>query len=264
MNPTTTDPSPRTSCDPGLDAEVEALTEMLSACTDDAEAERIRRRLVLACLPVADAVSHRYRGRGVDSEDLEQVARTALVASAARFDPSRGHGFIAFVVPSVVGELKRYFRDHTWTVRPPRRLQELRLETSVAEEELRHRLGREPRVDELAASLRVGSEEVHEVRRSALGYRGVSIDAPVTTEGTLAEHLADPEDQVDRVDTHWTLVDALAGLTERERLLLHLRFVDELTQREVGDVIGVSQMQVSRLLSSILAKLREHVLAQAA
>lgn len=245
------------------EVEVHLLVERLAAADCPEEEVRIRRDLVLSCMGVADAVAHRFRDRGVDVEDLEQVARTALVSASSRYDPAVGSGFLAFAVPSIAGELKRYFRDHTWSVRPPRRLQELRLEAGAVQDELRQDLGREPTAEELAEALGVSTDEVHELRRSSAGYRSASLDHPVVGGGTLGDHLPAAGDPSADVDTHLALVAALGDLTERENRLLHLRFVEELTQREIGEHLGVSQMQVSRLLTGVLARLRPQVLAEA-
>ena len=245
------------------EVEVHRLVDRLAASEDAEEQLRLRGEIVVACIGVADAVAHRFRDRGVDVEDLEQVARTALVSVSSRYDPAVGSGFLAFAVPSIAGELKRYFRDHTWSVRPPRRLQELRLEAGAVQDDLRQELGREPSREELGEALGVTADEVHELRRSSAGYRCTSLDHPALGGGTLGDHLAAPGDSNADVDTHLALVAALADLTERESRLLHLRFVDELTQREIGEHLGVSQMQVSRLLAGVLARLRPHVLPEA-
>ncbi|MFW5471306.1 sigma-70 family RNA polymerase sigma factor [Knoellia sp. CPCC 206435] len=245
------------------DDEVASLTQRLAAADAD-ETEHLRHEIVEACLPVADGIAHRFRGRGVEDDDLEQVARTALVAAVTRFDPSLGHPFVPYAVLSVEGELKRFFRDHTWAVRPPRRLQELRLEARVTEESLRHELAREPTVDELAEVLGADPGDVRTACRSSCGYHAVSLDAPSPTGTTLAERVVVLDDPAEQVITHQALVSAMGELTSRERQLLHLRFVEELPQREIGDVLGVSQMQVSRLLSAALKRLRAQLLAAAA
>lgn len=245
------------------DDAVRDLIERLATCEDPSEDLRIRHELVLRSMRLADAVAHRYRDRGVDIEDLEQVARAALVSASLRYDPMVGRGFLAYAVPSISGEVKRYFRDHTWAVRPPRRLQELRLEMTSTEERLRHDLARQPTEGELAEALGVSVASVREVRQSSSGYRASSLDFPSVLGGTLGDHVAADGDDTDRIDVHWALREAMDELTERERLILHLRFDEELTQREIGEVIGVSQMQVSRLLGGVLVRLRSRVLAEA-
>lgn len=248
---------------PCRDDEVARLTQRL-ATAEPAETLRLRHEIVESCLPVADGIAHRFRGRGVEDDDLEQVARTALVAAVTRFDASLGHPFVPYAVLSVEGELKRFFRDHTWAVRPPRRLQELRLEARATEENLRHELARDPTVAELAEVLRADPADVRTACRSSCGYHAVSLDAPSPSGTTLAERVAILDDPAERIVNHRALVGAMSDLTSRERQLLHLRFVDELPQREIGEVLGVSQMQVSRLLSAVLKRLRTELLAAAA
>lgn len=248
---------------PTRDAEIASLTKRL-ATADATETASLRHAIVEACLPIADGIAHRFRGRGVEDDDLEQVARTALVAAVTRFDASLGHPFVPYAVLSVEGELKRFFRDHTWAVRPPRRLQELRLEARATEESLRHRLAREPSVSELADALEADENDVRTACRSSCGYHAVSLDAPSPSGTTLAERVVVVDDPAEQIVTHWALAGAVSDLTPRERQLLHLRFVEELPQREIGDVLGVSQMQVSRLLSAVLKRLRTSLLSAAA
>lgn len=245
------------------DAEIASLVEGLATADAD-ETALLRHQIVEACLTVADGIAHRFRGRGVEDDDLEQVARTALVAAVTRFDASLGHPFVPYAVLSIEGELKRFFRDHTWAVRPPRRLQELRLEARATEEALRHQLAREPSVHELAEVLGADPGDVRAACRSSCGYHAVSLDAPSPTGATLAERVVVVDDPAEQVVTHRALAGAVSGLTPRERQLLYLRFVEELPQREIGDVLGVSQMQVSRLLSAVLKRLRTQLLAAAA
>ncbi|KGN39654.1 sigma-70 family RNA polymerase sigma factor [Knoellia aerolata] len=245
------------------DSEITTLVERLTTSTAH-ESRALRNRLAEACLPVADGIARRFRGRGVEDDDLEQVARTALVAAVARFDPALGRTLIPYVVLSIEGELKRYFRDHTWAVRPPRRLQELRLEVRSAEEALRHRLLREPSLDELAVALKADVVDVRTACRSSCGYRAASLDAPSPQGRTLADHVVVLDDPAERIVMRQALMQAVGVLSDRERLLLHLRFVEELPQREIGEVLGVSQMQVSRLLSASVKRLRAHLQPAAA
>lgn len=242
---------------------LDVLSRRLATASGPEEDHELREQLVLAALGLADAVARRYRDRGVELQDLEQVARLALVAATRRYDPTTGHGFAAFAVPSVSGEVKRYFRDHTWTVRPPRRLQELHLELVGAEERLRQELGAEPSPADVAEALGITREELREVRRSGSAYRAGSLDAPTPSGRTLGEQVADVADACAVVDTRHALRAALVRLSPRERRLVHLRFDRELTQREIGRELGVSQMQVSRLLTALVARLRRDVLLEA-
>ncbi|MGL5853491.1 MAG: sigma-70 family RNA polymerase sigma factor [Phycicoccus sp.] len=244
----------------GVDARIAAIVEQLEACHDVTDAERLRDRLVVVSMEIADAVALRYRGRGVEVDDLLQVARTALVKAARRYRPGAGSGFAAFAVPTISGEVKRHFRDYAWSVRPPRRLQELRWALSREEEQLRHVLGHEPTDDDLALALDVTADEIAEARACGAAFHSVSLDAPTPTGTTVGDAVAD-DSALDHfgVETHESLRAALTSLTDRERLILRLRFVEERTQSEIGEAIGVSQMQVSRLLGGLLGKLRTHL-----
>ena len=218
--------------------------------------------LVLLNLGLADGIANRYLGRGIDRDDLVQVARLGLVKAVRRFRPGLGQSFAGFAAPTISGEIKRHFRDTGWMVRPPRRLQELGVRIRDAEKDLEQRLHRRPLTDELAAFLDVEEEQVRAAREAASSFHALSLDLPAgpgqaPTEMTL-EEADDPFAAID--DAEW-LRDALAELTERERLVLRLRFVDVLTQSEIAEQIGVSQMQVSRILRATLSRLRARLVA---
>ncbi|WP_404348392.1 sigma-70 family RNA polymerase sigma factor [Phycicoccus jejuensis] len=238
------------------DQVVEGLLDRVSVTTDPAEQRRLRAQVVEEMLSLADGLAHRYSGRGIERDDLEQVARTALVAAVDRYHPDSGAGFVAFAVPTIAGELKRHFRDCGWVVRPPRRVQELRAEVVVAEESLRHRLGREATVAEVADLMECEPADVESARLCGSGFRPASLDAPVLAGGTEGDRLADVGDFYHRFELHTDLRLALDSLGERDRRVVRLRFVEELTQSEIGSMLGVSQMQVSRILSRILRQLR--------
>lgn len=238
------------------DEGIDDLVARRAGCRDDAERRRLEQDVIVRGIAVADGVARRYSRRGVDPEDLEQVARAALVTALHRYDPAVGSGFLTYAFPTIYGELKKYFRDHAWAIRPPRRLQELRLDLVRTEDRLRHELRREPTTVEVADELGVTVAVVGEVRCLSSAYRASSLDSPGPTGGVLGETLAVAEDATAGVDDHWTLAGAVQDLTGRERLLLRLRFEEELTQREIGAALGVSQVQVSRLLSTTLARLR--------
>jgi RNA polymerase sigma-B factor len=213
--------------------------------------------LVLLNLGLADGIAGRYLGRGIDRDDLVQVARLGLVKAVRRFRPGLGQSFAGFAAPTISGEIKRHFRDTGWMVRPPRRLQELGVRMRDAEKDLEQNLHRRPRSDELAAVLDVDEEQVRAAREAASSFHALSLDVPAgpgqaPTEMTL-EEVDDPFAAID--DSAW-LRDALAELTDRERLVLRLRFVDLLTQSDIAEQIGVSQMQVSRILRATLSRLR--------
>jgi len=248
--------TPRTSSR-GID---EAVADLLRA---QPECPRVPLHLqgdvVLAAIDLADSIATRYRGRGVDVEDLRQVARLALVGAVARYRPAQG-SFTAFAVPTLVGEVKRHFRDHGWVVRPPRSLQEGRAAVTAAQEELRHLHGRQPTTAEVAEMLGVDDSTVRETQLCASGFRPASLDAPLAGTGScLGDLLVDPDDPIEHVELKAMLRDGLRILGERDRLVLRLRFEEELSQAAIGERIGVSQMQVSRILATITERLRLHL-----
>ncbi|MFW5473652.1 sigma-70 family RNA polymerase sigma factor [Knoellia sp. CPCC 206450] len=235
-------------------ARAERLLEGLEGCSAN-ERERRRQEAVLLSLELADMVARRYRGRGIEDDDLVQVARMALVKAVRGYRPGRGHSFAAYAVPTVSGEVKRYFRDKGWAVRPPRRLQERRVQLLSAEETLRHELAREPNRAELAERLGLDLAELDETAACFTAYHAHSLDMPARDGGALDVGV-DGEDETDRLVLRDALGHALAQLTDREQAIVRLRFVEECTQSEIGAQLGVSQMQVSRLLSGILRRLR--------
>ena len=239
-----------------IDGDVEEIALALERAEDADRCAGLRERIVLLALPLADAIARRYAGRGIEADDLIQVARTALVKAVHRYRPGTGSGFAAFATPTISGELKRWFRDQGWSVRPPRRVQELRSRLVVEEERMRRELSRDPRAEELAAVMGVTVQEVAEVRLCSAGYRAASLDA-VTSSGTcLADHLLVTPCPTEALNLLDALGWAVARLSARQQLILRLRFVEERTQEEIGQEIGVSQMQVSRLLRGIVDQLR--------
>ena len=263
MAPMTTYPTPddQATHQHHLDDEVDALAADLAEETDPARRAELVEQIVLRMLPLADGLAMRYTGRGVETDDLLQVARTALVKAVGRYRPGAGPGFAAFAHPTISGELKRWFRDHGWAVRPPRRIQELRAGLVVEEERLRHALNRDPHDVELARVLDVSVAEVDEARGVSAGYHAVSLDAPTSTGTNLADHVLITSSHSGTIELRDALRHSVARLTERQRLVLRLRYVDELTQGEIGERIGVSQMQVSRILRGIVERLRYDLLA---
>jgi RNA polymerase sigma-B factor len=242
---------------------VDDLLVEAEACADPDEGEYLRQQAVLMTIDLADAVSRRYFGRGVDPDDVIQVGRLALVKAARGYRCGHGSGFAAYAVPTISGEIKRYFRDCGWTVRPPRRLQELRAELASAQERLRQELQREPTDADLAQELDVDPDSVAEVRECSAAYHALSLDAPGPT-GTLADVAGACCGEIEDVESRDALRQVLSCLSDRDQLIVRLRFVEELTQAEIGQVLGVSQMQVSRLLASILGRLRTGMEASAA
>jgi RNA polymerase sigma-B factor len=216
----------------------------------------LRDALVTEHLALAQQLARRFSSRGEPYDDLVQVASIGLLKSVDRFDPGRGVAFSAYATRTIIGELKRHFRDKGWAVRAPRRVQELYLELGHCVADLSQELGRSPTVPELARSTGASEEQVLEAMEAGQGYRSASIDAPDRQHEPLAERLSDEDTTFIGVDDRAVLEPALAGLPEREQRILYLRFVRGMTQTEIALEIGVSQMQVSRLLSISLAKLR--------
>jgi RNA polymerase sigma-B factor len=218
-----------------------------------------REELITANLGLAQQLARRFLHRGEPLEDLVQVASVALVKSVDRFDPERGVDFPAFATRTIIGELKRHFRDKGWAVRASRRVQELYLELGHATSSLVQQLGRNPTVAELAEATGASEEAVLEAIEAGQGYRAASIDATESEDDPLAARLGSSDSNYDSVEDRVVLGPALATLPAREQSILRMRFVEGLTQSEIAVAVGVSQMHVSRLLSSSLEKLREGI-----
>jgi RNA polymerase sigma-B factor len=224
---------------------------------------RAREQLAERYLPLARRLARRYQRSEEPLEDLVQVASLGLLKAIDRFDTGRDVAFSSFAVPTILGELKRHFRDRTWSVRVPRDLQELALRVDRAVAELSLGKHRAPTVAELAEALDASEEQVLEALRAAGAYHAGSLDAPRpgragvdTTGESLADALGEEEDGFERAEERATLAPLLAHISSRERLVLTLRFGEDLTQAEIGERIGVSQMQVSRLIRQALIRLR--------
>ena len=224
---------------------------------------RAREELVLANAEVAAAVARRYRNSHEPMEELVQTAYLGLVKAANGYVPDRGNDFLAYAVPTISGEVKRYFRDQAWAVRPPRRLQELGLATGRVRDEFEHRLGRSPTVAELAGELGADEDAVIEAVASGQNYRTVPLDTPLSRDGepgtSLADALPAQADEFDKVDELVSLRPLLDTLSPRDRRILALRYFEELTQQQIGEQIGVTQMQVSRLINRALEHLRNEL-----
>ncbi|RST17561.1 RNA polymerase sigma factor SigF [Streptomyces sp. WAC05374] len=207
----------------------------------------------------------RFRSRGDQMEDIVQVGMIGLIKAIDRFELSREVEFPTFAVPYIVGEIKRFFRDTSWAVHVPRRLQEARVELAKATEELSTRLGRTPTVRELAELMSLSEKEVIEARMASNGYNATSLDAALHSgeddDAALADFIGAEDPAMELVENFQTLAPLLGQLDERDRCILHLRFVEELTQAQIGERLGVSQMHVSRLLTRILKRLRTGMLA---
>ncbi len=214
--------------------------------------------LILDHLELADNLAQRFRGRGEPIDDLVQVARLGLVLASRRYDPSAGVPFVGYAVPTVLGELRRHFRDFVWVVRPPRRLQELRPRVVTSHERLSHALGRSPTTTEMALDLGAPEGDVIEALCLGTAYAPVPLEASDPEHvGAPAETLVAPDVRLEEVDTRLTLRPVLAGLPDRSRDVLRLHYFEEQSQQQVAGHIGVSQMQVSRILRSTLGRMRE-------
>lgn len=214
-------------------------------------------------LPLVEHLARRFRNRGEPLDDLVQVATIGLIKSVDRFDSTRGVEFSTYATPTIVGEIKRHFRDKGWAIRVPRRLQELRLSLTSATAELSQRLGRAPTVHELAEQLKISDEEVLEGLESANAYSTLSLDVPEQGEQdspVVADSLGAEDVDLEGVEYRESLKPALAKLPPREKKILMLRFFGNMTQSQIADEIGISQMHVSRLLAKTLAQLRKELM----
>jgi RNA polymerase sigma-B factor len=221
-----------------------------------------RDELIERFLPLARKLARRYAQSSEPYEDLVQVASLGLVKAVERFDPDRGFAFSSFAVPTIVGELKRYFRDTAWALHVDRGAQERARKITDAQQRLSSRTGRMPTVDELAQYLELSQEEVLDGLQTAEAYGAVSLDAPVggaddDEDSSRLEAIGQDDERLALVDQHATIFAAARHLSGREREILYLRFGEDLTQSEIADRVGVSQMQVSRLLRRSLQRLRE-------
>jgi RNA polymerase sigma-B factor len=225
-----------------------------------------RERTIEAWLPLARHLAQRYAGRGEQLDDLFQTATVGLLKAIDRFDPAFGVDFAGFAIPTIVGEIKRHFRDRTWSIRVPRRLQEMRLAITAASNSLTHSLGRSPTVADIAAHLQVTEEEVLEGLEGGRAYRAASLSAPVSAgdDTTLADTLGDFDREYELAEARIALGPAITCLDEREQKIVMLRFYGNLTQTQIAEQVGISQMHVSRLLSRALITLRRQIGTDAA
>ena len=254
-----TDSRPESLGEPDFDR----LFDRLSKCTDETERQRWRRRIITACMPIADRIAYRFVGRGEPSDDLLQVARIGLINTVDRYDPSRGH-FLSFAVPTIRGELRRHFRDHTWTVRVPRKVQETQLRMRDAANALSQRLCRAPTSDELAEELDVAPDELSASQAANWAYQPLSLDAPVaagdpSSSDTVGSMQGAEDPRLSRTEDLMLVRDALAELDPRRRAVVGMIYFDCLTQREVARRLNVSQVQISRLLNDALTRIRQRV-----
>ncbi|MGY0231607.1 SigB/SigF/SigG family RNA polymerase sigma factor [Longispora urticae] len=241
--------------DPGLQ---DRLSELCSLPVNHPDRPRLRTDVIERGLPLGERLARRFANRGEPLDDLIQVARMALVKAVDGYDPARGPGFTSYAIPTILGELKRHFRDKGWSVRVPRRMQEAQLDVRHAAPELSQRLGRTPSVSDLAEHLGVPEAEVRAGLDCAGAYSAVSLSAPATPGSAteLADMLGDPDPNLELVEARAVLRPLLARLPERERAILTMRYCEELTQSQIAARVDLSQMHVSRLISQTLGTLR--------
>jgi RNA polymerase sigma-B factor len=254
----------RTSGDPSRDSDYADLAplfaELAELPADHPGRAALRAQLVTGYLPVVQHIARRFSGRGEPVDDLEQAGTIGLLNAVDRFEPSRGIDFLSYAVPTITGEIRRHFRDRTWSMRVPRRLKDLQGAINGAVGPLSQQLGRAPRPTEIAAHLGLPTEEVVDGLRAQQAYRAASLDELVTgADTTLTDTLGDVDADLDKVEYRESLAPLLDELPERERTILLLRFFGGLTQTQIADRVGISQMHVSRLLSQTLARLRRRM-----
>ncbi|MEI6361959.1 MAG: RNA polymerase sigma factor SigF [Actinomycetes bacterium] len=244
--------------------EKDLLRRFATLDPDDPERSRLREDLVLMHLPLVRHLARRYRERGEAFEDLVQVGTVGLIKAVDRFDPDRGTEFSTYATPTILGEIKRHFRDRTWAIKVPRRLQELNASVAAATDSMTQSLGRAPTVRELAQELDVSEDEVLDALEARHAYATSSFD-PADDDDAPARSLADSLGEVDEalaaVEDRESLRPLLEALPERERRLILLRFFQNKSQSQIADELGISQMHVSRLLARTLSQLREGLTA---
>lgn len=241
-------------------ADVGGLCREMNQLTDDLKRRRLRSRIITKCLPLADHIAYRFVGRAEAADDLMQVARLALIKTIDRYDPDKGP-FLGYAVPSIMGGVRRHFRDCTWTMHVPRGIKDANQKFRAAIGPLSQRLGRAPTASEVAAEIGIDREQVVQCADAAYAYRPLSLDA--ATPGGLKEEpsvarIGAEDSRYGTVEDVLTVAELVGRLTDRERLILKLRFCDDLPQSQIGQRLGVSQVQVSRLLAATLQRLREH------
>lgn len=249
----------RTHADLDTEDAVELIRALAGTSPADPARKELRGRAIEAWVPLARHLARRYVGRGEPADDLVQVAVVGLIKAVDRYDAGHGVDFAAFAIPTVLGELKRHFRDRAWAIRVPRRLQELRMAITAANNDLSHTLGRAPSVADIAARLGVSEEEVLEGLEGARAYSTTSLSTPVSGDGDapeLGDMFGTDDHGFELAELRIALGPAMATLTEREQTILSLRFYGNRTQTEIARQLGISQMHVSRLLTKALGRLR--------
>ena len=238
----------------------ELFARLNDGTASETERSRYRDELVHLHLPLVEHFARRFLNRGEPFDDLLQVGTIGLIKAIDRFDTERGVEFSTYATPTIVGEIKRHFRDRGWAIRVPRRLQELRLSITSATAELTQTHGRSPTVSELALKIGVSEEEIIEGLESSNAYSTLSLDAPDASEDselTMIDVIGGTDDALEHVENRETIKPLLEALDPREKHILTLRFFRGMTQSQIAAEIGISQMHVSRLLARTLARLRE-------
>ncbi|MEI6621056.1 MAG: RNA polymerase sigma factor SigF [Actinomycetes bacterium] len=241
------------------------LTQLSELDRTDPQYQRVRDELVTMHLPLVEYLAHRFRDRGEQTEDLVQVGTIGLIKAVDRFDIDRGFEFSTFATPTIIGEIKRHFRDRGWSIRVPRRLQEMRQQISLATADLSQKSGRSPTVSELADYIGCDEDEILEGIESAQAYSTLSLDSPGgsgdanadSETSSLADTLGTEDEALSGVEYRESLKPLLARLSQRERQILMMRFFQNMTQAQIAEQVGVSQMHVSRILAKCLQQLRE-------
>jgi RNA polymerase sigma-B factor len=256
--------SPRAKAD-AADAQAACLIATLTALPPtDPRRERVRQQAIIAWTPLARRLARRYATRPSTLDDIEQTAMIGLIKAVDRFDPDHGADFVAYAIPTIVGELKRYFRDHGWMIRVPRRLHDLHLKIAEANARIAQTLGRRPTVTDIAHDLRLSEEEVIEGLEGGCAHRPASLSTPISADNgqELGDTIGSDDYGYEFTEWHIDLRTAVADLTDTEKHLLSLRFYGNLTQAEIADEMGLSQMRISRLLAATITKLRTHLLPE--
>jgi RNA polymerase sigma-B factor len=244
---------------PRSDHAEETIRALMALAADDPRRPVARQQAIEAWVPMAHRLARRFTGRGEHDDDLRQVAVVGLIKAVDGYDDERGD-FAAYAIPTVVGEVKRHFRDRTWSIRVPRRLQEMRIAINNANRTLSHTLGRSPTVADIAAHLGVTEEDVLEGLEGAQAYHAVSLSTPVGTDSTeLGDTFGGDDHGFALAEARVDLGPALQALDPRERRILVLRFYGNMSQTQIAEQVGVSQMHVSRLITRALAKLRSRM-----
>ncbi|GAB2514950.1 SigB/SigF/SigG family RNA polymerase sigma factor [Nocardia heshunensis] len=239
--------------------------ELATLASDDPSRPALRNEILRLCMPLADHIARRFAGRGQELEDLQQVARLGLIQAVDRFDIDRGSTFLAFAVPTIMGEVRRHFRDHAWAVRVPRGLKEIHGQIGPATEALAQRLGRLPTAREIAAELQVDPSTVTQALVARNAFRAESLDRLTqaeeqSTPSSVLDTLGAEEHCYRLTEDAMAVRPLIAQLPDRERRILVLRYFESRTQAQIAEYFGVSQMQISRILSRTLERLRDQAL----